>query len=105
MAVKARVSQFDNGIKLIFQIKKDGMIEDIQGAEIILKFKHTSEGRTITRNCTITDASAGECEYVLTTEDLTVAGGYISEVETRFSNGSILSLDNPITLIVTPERI
>lgn len=105
MAEKIKVQQYDNGIKLVFSIKKDNMIESIQGSEILFKFKHQVNGTSYTRYCNITDAQAGECEYVLTTEDLTIQGTYITELETRYPNGTILSVDNPLILIVTPEQI
>lgn len=102
---RIRLSQFDHGIKLIFTIKKDGMIETLQGASILFKMKNIAEGMEIVRNCTITDAEIGECEYVLTSEDLSVVGSYITEVETTFNNGVILSQDNPIIIAVTQEMI
>lgn len=105
MSQRIKIPQYDNGIKLIFTIKKDTMVESLQGATILFKLKHTTEGLTIVRECKITDATAGECEYVLTTQDLSVVGAYISEIETRFANGTILSVDNPIILTVTPEQI
>lgn len=105
MAQRIKIQQFDNGIKLIFNIRKDGMAETLQGGEVIFKMKHTTEGISITRKCTITNANVGECEYILTREDLSVVGGYITELETRFANGVVLSQDNPIILTITPEQI
>lgn len=105
MAERIKIQQHDNGIKLIFTIKKDGITETLQGANILFKMKHNTDGFSYIRNCTITDINGAECEYILTSEDLKIQGAYTTELEVRYMNGTILSTDNPIILVVTPEQI
>lgn len=102
---KITVQQYDNGIKLYFTIRKDGLLEPLDGAEVLVKFKEETTGRTLNRMCQITDAEMAECLYTLTNEDLAVAGTYLSEFQITYSNGTKLSQDNPIVLIVTEESI
>lgn len=105
MTTKIKVQQYDNGIKLYFTIKKDGYIEPLNGATVVLKLKNTVGEPVIKRELTITDMEMAECLYILTSEDLSVPGGYMSEIETIYANGTILSQDNPIILTVTPQTI
>lgn len=102
---KITVQQHDNGIKLYFTIRKDGLLEPLNGAEVLVKFKEETTGRTLNRLCEITDAEMAECLYTLTSNDLSVAGNYLSEVQVTYSNGTKLSQENPIILIVTEESI
>lgn len=100
-----RVQQYDNGIKLFFYITKDGLVESLTGATVKFKMKEVTGKRTMNRVCEITDAILAECLYTLKTEDLTIPGRYITEVQTEYANGTILSLDNPVIIVVTPEQI
>lgn len=102
---KISVQQYDNGIKLYFTIRKDGLLEPLSGAEVLLKFKEETTGRTLNRYCVITDAEMAECLYTLTSEDLAVAGDYLSELQVTYANGTKLSMDNPVLLLVTEESI
>lgn len=108
MAIKTQnieVQQFDNGIKLFFNIKKDGLTESIMGSEVTLKLMEKSKRIVLNRKCIITDEELGECLYILTTEDLGVHGTYDTEIQINYANGTILSLDNVFKLIVIPETI
>ena len=100
-----RVQQYDNGIKLFFYITKDGLVESLSGATVRFKLKEVTGKKTMNRVCEITDAALAECMYTLKTEDLIVPGRYITEIQTEYANGTILSLDNPIIIVVTPEQI
>lgn len=100
-----RVQQYDNGIKLFFYITKDGLVEALTGATVKFKMKEVTGKKTMNRVCEITDAILAECRYTLTTEDLMVPGRYITEIQTEYANGTILSLDNPVIIVVTPEQI
>ncbi|MGL6175099.1 MAG: BppU family phage baseplate upper protein [Cellulosilyticaceae bacterium] len=97
--------QYDNGIKVLFTIRVDKIRADLNGAEVILKMQHRETGRKIIRNCSITDATMGECQYILTSEDLSEIGEISSELETRFSDGKILSEYDPILIRVKEEMI
>lgn len=103
--IRITISQYDNGIKIIMPITKDGMIEPLNGATVKFKMMNNNVGRTVEKIATITDATAGECEIVFTKEDTSMTGAYITEVETTFSNGTVLSCDNPMVIAITPERI
>lgn len=100
-----RVQQYDNGIKLFFYITKDGLVESLSGATVKFKMKEITGKRTMNRVCEITDSTLAECVYILKTDDLTIPGRYITEIQTEYSNGTILSQDNPLILVVTPEQI
>jgi hypothetical protein len=102
---KIRVVQNDNNIKLIFTIKKDGTLESLSGAIVSLQFINKAAGYSMTRLCTITDASVAECEYSLTDEDLAQTGSFLTELTVEYLNGTKLTSQNPIILIVTPELV
>lgn len=104
-AQQIQVQQYDNGIKLFFYITKDGLVEPLNGATIKFKMKEITGKKVMNRVCEITDPVLGECVYVLKTEDLQIPGRYITEIETTYANGTILSLDNPLIIVVTPEQI
>lgn len=103
MASRITLQQYDNGIKLILTIKKDGIVEPLTGAKVLLKFRDKNTGFEFDRYATITDEAAGECEYVFTEADLSSIGTYISEVETTYANGTVISSYNPIILVVQKE--
>ncbi len=100
-----KVQQFDNGIKLYFTIRKDGIIEPIHGSVIHFKMQLPDKSRVLNRYCTITDAELGECLYTLTDEDTRVVGVYKTEVQVDYENGTILSMDNPVTIDIYEETI
>jgi hypothetical protein len=103
--LKINTIQNSNNIKLIFTIKKDGRIEPLLGAIVKLQFIDKKNGYVIKRECTITDASAAECMYILTSSDLSVVGNYQSELEVQYSNGTRLTKQNIILLSIIPELI
>lgn len=105
MAQKITVVQGDNNVKLIFNIKKDNIVESILGATIDLQFKNSVDGSTIKRQCTITEPSSGECMYVLLSEDTSIPGSYLTELTIRYANGTKLTYLNPLLLIVQPQII
>lgn len=105
MATRISVVQNDNNIKLIFNIKKDSRIESLLGATVYLQFKERQTGTTLKRECVITDATMAECMYVLTSEDTAMSGGYVSEIQILYANGTKLTYQNPIILVVTPEIV
>ena len=102
---RIEVAQYDNGIRLVLNLTKDGLVESIAGAIIKLKFKEKNKGYEIKRQCKINDSEMAEIEYVLTTEDTMIPGEYISEIEIHYSNGTILSKYNPFYLIIVKEQI
>lgn len=102
---RIEVAQHDNGIRLVFNLTKDGLIESISGAVIKLKFKEQNKGYEIKRECKINDTEMAEIEYVLTSEDTMIPGEYITEMEIHYANGTILSKYNPFYLIIEKEQI
>lgn len=105
MPNKITLEQYDNGIQLLMTIKKDGVIEPLDGkAEVWLKLKNKATGAEMDRKCTIVDSTMAEVEYIFTEEDLSEVGSFITEVETRYDNGVVLSNFNPLTIIVRQEQ-
>ena len=105
MSQKINLIQNDNNIKLIFNITKDGRVESIIGATILLELKNTQSGKVISNQCVITDPTTAECMYILKSSDTSEAGGYISEITITYSNGTVLRENNPIILIIAPQSI
>jgi hypothetical protein len=103
--VRINTVQNENNIKLIFTIKKDGRIESLLGAVILLQFTGKNTGNIMYRQCTITDASAAECIYILTENDLSVVDNYQTELEVEYPNGTKLIKQNPIILTVVSEIV
>ena len=103
-AKKITLEQYDNGIKLLLTIKKDNVIEPLTGAKVLLKFKNKETGYEFDRYATITDANNGECEYVFTEKDLSVTGAYVTEIETTYSNGVVISSNNPLIVNIRKEN-
>ena len=102
---RIRLTQNDNDVKFIFNIKKDGIVETILGATIEFQLEGSESGRKICRECEITDANSGECMYSFTTEDLSVPDTYMSEIQITYSNGTKLTHRNPVVVIVIPEVV
>jgi len=105
MAQKINVVQGDNNIKLVFNIKKDNIVEPILGAIIDLQFKNTVTGFIMKRKCVITESTSAECMYVLVSEDTQEVGGYQSELTINYINGTKITSLNPITLIIQPQVV
>lgn len=103
MATKINVHQFDNGIKLLFQIKKDSLIEPLTDAKVKIKFVGKNSGKAFERQATITDINNAEAEYILTSEDLSENEIYSTHVVTEYTNGTVLTYDNPFILIVREQ--
>lgn len=103
MAIKITMQQYDNLPQIIFTIKTDGVAEPLIDAKVLVKFRNKATGFEFDKYATITDANNGECELIMTREDLSVVGSYITEVETTYSNGTVLSAYNPFILIVQQE--
>lgn len=100
---KIVLEQHDNGIKLLLTIKKDGVIEPLTNAKVLIKFRDKTTGYEFDRYATVTDANNGECEYIFTAEDLATVGTYITEIETTYSNGVVISSYNPLIVVVRQE--
>ena len=103
--VRIRTVQNENNIKINFTIRKDGRIESLLGATILLQFTGKNTENIMYRQCTITDASAAECIYILTDEDLSVVDSYKTELEVEYPNETRLIKQNPIVLTVLPEIV
>ena len=104
MAQKITLQQYDNGIKLLLTIKKDGLIEPLTNARVLIKFKNAENDYEFDRYATITDENNAECEYIFTEDDLSISGSYVTEVETTYSNNVVISSYNPFILIIQEER-
>ena len=104
MIKKITLQQYDNGIKLLLIIKKDGVIEPLTNAKILIKFRNKQDNFEFDRYATITDENNAECEYIFTEEDLSHPGAYVTEVETTYENGVVLSSYNPFVVVIQEER-
>jgi hypothetical protein len=105
MAQKVVIQQYDRGIKLFFNITIDNISEPIDGATVLFKMKNRTTGLEIIRECEITDAELGECMFEFTEEDTAEVGNYLTEVQIEYENGVRLSVDNPVVLSITEQRI
>lgn len=105
MAQKVQIQQHDKGIKVFFNITIDQIVEPITGSTVYFKFMNKTSGNQYVRECEITDGELGECCYTFTAEDTEEVGNYQTELEINFENGVRLSVDDPITLSITTERI
>ena len=102
---KITVYQNDNNIRLIFNIKKDNIVESILGAIIKFQLINSKTGETIKKECVITDPTSGECVYVLTSNDLSKVATYKTEMQIIYSNGTKLTYPNPVIISVLPEIV
>lgn len=105
MASKITLHQYDYGQKLIIKITKDGLVEPLDDARVLLKFKNRSTGEKLEpKEMTITDSANAEVEYVFTQKDLAEPATYTCEVETTYKNGEVrLSEDKPFVIVVQTE--
>ena len=83
---------------------KDGVIEPLTNAKILIKFKNKKDNYEFDRYATVTDENNAECEYVFTEEDLSHPGSYVTEVETTYGNGVVISEYNPFIVVIQEER-
>ena len=105
MAMKVAIQQHDKNIKVFFNVTIDGVVEPITGSTVYFKFMNKTSGTEYIRECEVTDGEMGECLYTFTEEDTQEIGNYFTELEIEFENGTRLSVDNPIVLAITEERI
>jgi hypothetical protein len=105
MAQKITRVQGDNNVKIVFNIKKDKIVESILGATVDLQFKNVVTGQEIKRQCTITEPTSGECMYILTSTDTAEAGTYQTELTITYANGTKLTYLQPFILVVQPQIV
>ena len=107
LAQKITLYQYDYGQKLIIKITKDGIIEPLDGARVLMKWTNRSTGEQLEpKEMTITDSANAEVEYIFTQKDLAEAPAtYAVEIETTYKNGEVrLSKDKPFIIIVSKEE-
>lgn len=100
MANKITVHQGDNGVKLLFTIKNNGLIEPLTDAKVTLTLKSNKTKEEVQRKVTITDSNNAEAEYILTKEDTANVDIYMTHLTTEYQNGTSLTYDKPFVLIV-----
>lgn len=105
MASKINLHQYDYGQKIILKITKDGLVEPLDDARVLLKLRNRTTGEQLEpREMTITDSANAEAEYVFTQKDLAEPATYVCEVETTYKNGEVrLSEDKPFVIVVQEE--
>lgn len=103
MALKLSLQQNDNGIKLFFTIKKDGIIQNISDCVIRVKFKNPTTGEEFIKIANVIDAENGQASCVLFKKDLSEIGTYQTEVETTYPSGVRLSEKNPFLPVINEE--
>ena len=100
MASKIALYQNDNGIKLYINITKDGLIENISGAEIEFVLEGVQSGVRINKSThalhpqdviEITDPEMAEICITLYSKDTEVIDVYNSRITTVYSNGTKLT--------------
>lgn len=103
MAKKITLQQNDNGIKLLFTIKKDGAVPDISDSIVRVKFKNPTTETEFWKEAKIVDAENGQAQCILFRKDLTEIGSFQTEVETTFPNGLRITDKNPFIPIINEE--
>ena len=103
MALKISLQQNDNGIKLFFTIKKDGIVQDITDCVIRVKFKNPVTNEEFIKIADVIDAENGQASCVLFKKDLSQTGTYQTEVETTYPSGVRLSEKNPFLPVINEE--
>lgn len=103
MAQKLSLQQNDNGIKLFFTIKKDGVIQDLTGCIIRVKFKNPLTQEEFIKIANVIDAPNGQASCVLFKKDLAETGTFQTEVETTYPSGVRLSEKNPFLPVINEE--
>ena len=102
MASKVTLYQNDNGIKLYINITKDGLIENISGAEIEFVLEGAQSGVRINKSThalhpqdviEITDPEMAEICITLYSKDTEVIDIYNARITTIYSNGTKLTND------------
>ena len=102
MASKVTLYQNDNGIKLYINITKDGLIENISGAEIEFVLEGAQSGVRINKSThaphpqdviEITDPEMAEICITLYSKDSEVIDIYNARITTIYSNGTKLTND------------
>ena len=103
MPSRLSLHQNDNGIKLLFSITKDGIVQDITDAIIRVKFKNPTTNEEFLKIAKVIDAENGQAQCVLFKRDLTKIGSLQTEVETTFPNGLRLTNKNPFIPVIQEE--
>ena len=103
MAKKIVLQQNDNGIKLLFSIKKDGEISNIENCIVRIKFQNSATKEEFQKVAKIVDSENGEAWCTLFRKDLGSVGSYTTEVETTYPNGIRLTDKNPFLIIISEE--
>lgn len=102
MASKVTLYQNDNGIKIYINITKDGLIENISGAEIEFVLEGVQSGVRINKSThaphpqdviEITDPEMAEICITLYSKDTEVIDIYNARITTIYSNGTKLTND------------
>ena len=102
MASKVTLYQDDNDIKLYINITKDGLIENISGAEIEFVLEGVQSGVRINKSThaphpqdviEITDPEMAEICITLYSKDTEVIDIYNARITTIYSNGTKLTND------------
>ena len=94
MVEVVEVVQNDEGYDINFTIKNySGNAVDLASVSEI-KFKVAAVGESsleLDGNCTITDASNGECKYTVQDGELATIGFYHAELQITYSGGKIIT--------------
>lgn len=103
MATKIDIVAGDKGYALTFTLENaDGTAYDITGAECALKVQQQgSTDLAFTGVMAVTDAVAGQCEYIVLEGDFDDAGSYYAEIEV--SGGDMLVTFPDIVITAKPQ--
>ena len=103
MVKKISLQQNDNGIKILFTITKDDVVQDLTDAIIRVKFKDTTSNEEFWKTAKVVDAENGQAQCVLFRKDLAFIGALQTEVETTFPNGLRITEKNPFLPVIIEE--
>lgn len=84
------IVQKDNGTVLKFIIKDDKQ-EVVKLTQVTVSLDILRNGVHIFKTCSITDAENGECQAILSSEDVSEPGTYQIQLVVNFENGNKFS--------------
>jgi hypothetical protein len=95
--------QNDVGVVLQFNVvDQNNAAVNLTGTTVYLKIKRPDT--TLTKTCTITNATGGVCQYTTTAGDLSVGNAtYYLELEVNYPNGNILSSSQLMSVTVRAD--
>jgi hypothetical protein len=91
MSVRATIKRGDTGQVFTATLTVDGAAQDLTDATVYFVMSPANGGTVIKEEATVTDATAGQVEYLPVADDVATAGRYRIEWEVELPGGRILT--------------